>query len=190
MPALYSHPPRTPESCPKAKAQIWIDRFFSPPPAIDLSDIETAPPYHPSYHTGKITVYEIRSTILGSISKKALGKDGIPSYILKLVIDALLPHSYRIFNACLDTGFFPTHFRALVTVVLRKPGKPDYTLAKAYRPIVFLNTLGKFLGFILAKRITYLAKTYGLLPQNHFGARRARSTKHALHYVVERIYSA
>lgn len=29
-----------------------------------------------------------------------------------------------------------------------------------------------------------------MLPHNHFGARRARSTEHALHYIVERIYSS
>ena len=61
--------------------------------------------------------------------------------------------------------------------------------SQVYRLIALLNTLGKALEFILAKRITYLAETYGLLPHNHFGARRARSTKYTLHYIVERIYS-
>ena len=190
MPALHSHPPQMPESCPKAKAEILINRFFPPPPTVDLSDIKTPPNYLSSYHIGKITVHEIRSTILGSISRKAPGEDGIPNLILKLLIDSLLPHLYRIFNKCLDTGFCPTHFRSSITVVLRKLGKPDYTTAKAYRPIALLNTLRKALEFILAKRITYLAETYELLPHNHFGARRARSTEHALHYIVERIYSS
>lgn len=61
MPALHSHPTWTPESCPKVKAQILIDRFFSPPPVVDLSDIKKLPHYHPSYHTGKINVKEIHS---------------------------------------------------------------------------------------------------------------------------------
>lgn len=129
MPALHSHPRRMPESCPKAKAEILINRFFRPPPIVDLSDIETPPNYLPSYHTGRITVHEIRSTILGSISKKAPGEDGIPNLILKLLIDSLLPHLYRIFNECLNTGFCPTHFQYSITVVLRRPGKPDYTTA-------------------------------------------------------------
>lgn len=81
------------------------------------------------------------------------------------------------------------HFRSSITVVFCKPGKPDYTIAKAFRPIALLNTLGKALEFIFTKKITYLAETYGLLPHNHFGARRARSTKYVLHYIVERIYS-
>lgn len=190
MPALHSHPPQMPESCPKAKAEILINRFFPPLPAVDLSDIEAPPNYLPSYHTGKVTVHEIRSTILGSISKKTPGEDVILNLILKLLIDSLLPYLYRIFNKCLDTGFCLTHFWSSITVVLRKSGKRDYTTAKVYRPIALLNTLGKALEFILAKRITYLAETYGLLPHNQFGARRARSTKHALHYIVERIYNS
>ena len=86
--------------------------------------------------------------------------------------------------------FCPTHFCASVKVVLRKPGKSDYTVAKKYRPIVFLNTLGKSLKFILAKKILYMTKIYGIQSQKHFGVRRARSTEHAIHYVVERIYNS
>lgn len=104
MPTLHSHPPRTAETCPKAKAKILINRFFPPPPTADLSDIGTAPQYRPCYQTGKITVHEIRSAILGSISKKAPGEDGIPNSILKLLISPLLPHLYRIFNENLSLG--------------------------------------------------------------------------------------
>lgn len=179
-----------PESCSKTKAKILINRFFPPPLAVNLFDIKTPLNYLSNYHIGKITFHEIRSTILGSISEKTPGKNGIPNLILKLLIDSLLPHPYRIFNKCLDTGFCPTHFRSSIIVVLRKPGKTDYTTAKACRPIALLNTLGKALEFILAKRITNLAETYGLLSYNHFGAKQARSTKYALHYIVERIYSS
>ena len=55
---------------------------------------------------------------------------------------------------------------------------------------LFYNTLKKALEFILTKRITYLAEIYGLWPHNYFGARRARFTKHAIHYIVERIYNS
>jgi hypothetical protein len=48
--------------------------------------------------------------------------------------------------------------------MLRKPGKPDYLDLKAYRPIVLLNTLGKALEAIMAKRLRYIAETHALLP--------------------------
>ena len=50
--------------------------------------------------------------------------------------------------------------------------------------------MSKILEFILAKMIGYLAETYGLLPKTHMGARRAVSTEHALHYIIERVISA
>lgn len=177
------------ESCSKAKAEILINRFFPLPSVVNFSDIEIPSYYFFSYHIGKITIHKICSTIVESISKKTPGEDNIFNLILKLFIDSLLLHLYQIFNKCINTGFCPTHFWFSITLVFCKPGKPDYTIAKVYRLIALLNMLGKAFEFILAKKITYLAKTYGLLPHNHFSARRARSTKYALYYIVEHIYS-
>jgi hypothetical protein len=42
-------------------------------------------------------------------------------------------------------------FRHSKTVVLRKPQKPTYDVAKAYRPIALLNTLGKVLEKIVTR---------------------------------------
>lgn len=81
------------------------------------------------------------------------------------------------------------HFCSSITVVFRKPGKPNYTTIKICSPIALLIMLGKALEFILTKKITYLAKTYELLPHNHFDTRQTRSTKYVFHYIVEFIYS-
>ena len=48
-------------------------------------------------------------------------------------------------QASIDLGYFPKSFKQMNTVVLRNPGKPDYTVIKAYRPIALENTLGKIL---------------------------------------------
>lgn len=73
---------------------------------------------------------------------------------------------------------------------MQKLSQPDYTIPQVHFAIALLNTLGKTLEFILAKRITYLAETYILLSSNHLGTQSASSTEHALHYMSERIYSA
>jgi hypothetical protein len=72
-------------------------------------------------------------------------------------------------------------------VVLRKPGKPNYEVAKAYRPVVLLSTLAKVLTAIVAEDIGRLAELHQLLPKNHFGGRPGRSTTDAIHYLVQRI---
>lgn len=109
---------------------------------------------------------------------------------MKQISTIIVPHLHRIFNACLEEGYCPEHFRSAVTIALRKPGKSNYSTAASYRPIALLNTLSKLLEFMLAKRISYLAETHKLLPRTHLGARRAVSSEHALHYLVERIYAA
>ncbi|KJZ68272.1 hypothetical protein HIM_12337 [Hirsutella minnesotensis 3608] len=71
-----------------------------------------------------------------------------------------------------------------------KPDKDDYTVAKAWRPISLLSTLGKILEAVVAERISYAVKTYGLLPANHFGARKRRSAEQALLLLQEQVYKA
>lgn len=72
-------------------------------------------------------------------------------------------------------------------MVLRKQGKSDYQLAKSYRPVALLNTLGKFLEAVIARRISYAMETEGLLPKSHLGGRRGISTDHAIHIIIDRI---
>jgi hypothetical protein len=64
--------------------------------------------------------------------------------------------------------------------VLRKPGKPDYTVPGAYRPISLLNTLGKILEAVMARRLSIWAENHKLLPDTQFGGRRGRNTEQAL----------
>ena len=94
----------------------------------------------------------------------------------------------HIFNACYRLGYCPEAFRSSTTVVLRKPGKPDYSNPKAWRPISLLETLGKVFESIMARRISFLAETYGLLPETHIGGRVGRLCDHTLHLLLEAVY--
>ena len=90
-----------------------------------------------------------------------------------------IPH-HQIFAASIELGYHPQRWRSAKIVVLRKPGKPDYSLPGAYRPISLLNTLGKLLEAVIARRLSYLAEHYGLLPDTQFGGRPGRTTEQAL----------
>ena len=54
-------------------------------------------------------------------------------------------------------------------VVIRKPGKPDYGIPKAYHPIALLCTMAKLLISIVAADISNMVEREELLPGNHFG---------------------
>ncbi|KAJ3552812.1 hypothetical protein NPX13_g11028 [Xylaria arbuscula] len=174
---------------PEEKAQLLKETFFPTPPNANLEDIENAT-YTDQIPTPPITTEEIENAIQATPALKAPGPDGIPNLILKAALPQIKIHLMRIFNHSLALGYCPEHFRQSTTVVLRKPGKDNYTIPKAYRPIALLNTIGKIMDAIIAKRISYLAEVYQLLPSTHIGGRRLRSTEQALHIIIERIYSA
>lgn len=87
-------------------------------------------------------------------------------------------------------GELPTEWRTAKIIPLKKPDKGNYTLAKAWRPISLLSTLGKVLESIVSERISYMVEIFGLLPANHFGARKKRSTEQGLMLLQENIYKA
>ena len=75
-------------------------------------------------------------------------------------------------------------------ISLKKPGKPDYRLVKAWRPTSLLVTLGKFMDAVMAERLSYAAKIRKLLSENHFRARRRRLAEQALILLQEYIYKS
>jgi hypothetical protein len=72
-------------------------------------------------------------------------------------------------------------------VVLRKPQKLDYTKLGAYRPIALLNTVGKVLKALVAKRLSREAEQRNLLPPSQMGARLGRLTTSALELIIEQV---
>lgn len=87
-------------------------------------------------------------------SDSAPGLDGVPTRVLQTVADTLATPLVCIYNACLDEGYCPEHFREAKTIALRKPGKHNYTKPKSYRPIALLNTLGKVMERIITERLS------------------------------------
>lgn len=174
---------------PEEKAEVLRQSFFPPPCQADLSDINGYK-YPPSIECPDITLPEIEKATRRAAPNKAPGADGIINGVLHRTLDILLPGLQKLFNACLQVGYCPQHFKEAVTVVLRKPGKDDYTQPKSYRPIALLNTLGKVLEAIIANRLAYLADVYQLLPRRHTGGRKLASTEHAIHVLLQRIYKA
>jgi ribonuclease HI len=174
---------------PDEKAEVLRQTFFPPPPQADLSDMDGYE-YPPPIECPAITTVEIERAVRRASPNKTPGADGISNGILHQTLDILLPSLLKLFNACLEQGYCPAHFKDSITVVLRKPGKDDYTQPKAYRPIALLNTLGKALEAIIANRLAYMADVHKLLPSRHTGGRKLASTEHAIHFLLQQIHQA
>jgi ribonuclease HI len=171
------------------KAELFRQTFFPAPPKADLEDIQNAQ-YPDQIVMPKVTEKEVQDAIKAASPLKAPGPDGISNRALQAASNLLAGHLTRIINQSLKLGYCPKHFRSSTTVVLRKPGKDNYTIPKAYRPIALLNTMGKIMDAVIARRLSYLVEEFQLIPDMHMGGRKLRSTEHALQTVIQRIYDA
>jgi ribonuclease HI len=159
------------------KAQAFLDAFFpqmdeprGDPPASAPLEL----PWQP------ITELEIERSLKAAKGTTAPGEDDLPTLVWKQLWKYLKHFITEIFTASINLGHHPQRWRRAKIVVLRKPGKPEYTVPEAYRPISLLNTLGKLLEAVIARRLSYLAEKHGLLPDTQFGGRPGRTTEQAL----------
>lgn len=120
---------------------------------------------------------------------KVPGDNQLPNRVIKAAGILLVPVLIYIINISIRLGYCPQHFKQSVSVILRKQGKPDYSEPKAYRPIALINTLGKVIDTVLAKRIVYIAERYKILPIDHAGSRKLASTEHGIYNLLEGIYT-
>ncbi|CCA76928.1 hypothetical protein PIIN_10911, partial [Serendipita indica DSM 11827] len=171
------------------KAELLCNAFFPPPPALALPRPRPAP----QTALPQWTPYLIKrvSKAVGCLKRdKAPGPDGIPNAAIQEALPAISPILKNVFNAAIRLWHIPKQWKESTTVVLRKPGKPAYNIAKAYQLIALLNTLGKLLSALMAEDLTYMSEHYALLPHSQFGGQPGRTTTDALHPLTSTIKKA
>ena len=117
-----------------------------------------------------IIMEEVEQQLLIIKLWKAPGDDGLPVMVWKMTWPAIKYRVLDVFHTLLEEGTLPDLWRHVKIIPLKKPDKENYIIAKAWRPISLLATLGKVLESVIAERISYIVETYGLLPTSHFGA--------------------
>ncbi|EAQ82922.1 hypothetical protein CHGG_10740 [Chaetomium globosum CBS 148.51] len=170
------------------QAQELLTAFFPPLPA-RIED-EGQRPQRAPVHMPDLTMEEIEQKVLSAKPWKAPGEDGLPAMVWRQLWPVVKDRVLHLFRTSLRDGDIPSQWKNAKIIPLKKPGKSDYTLAKSWRPISLLSTLGKILEAVIAERLSHAVETCGLLPANHFGARKRRSTEQALLLLQEHIYKA
>lgn len=99
------------------------------------------------------------------------GPNGVCNIVFKQCVDLLVPHLGSIFRASIALEHYPERWKLSTMVVLKKPSRPDYSMAKAYRPIALLDIMAKILSACVADYITFIAEKHNLLLLTHFGGR-------------------
>ncbi|KAG7001224.1 Retrovirus-related Pol polyprotein from type-1 retrotransposable element R1 [Fusarium oxysporum f. sp. conglutinans] len=172
----------------KEQAEELLAKFF--PPLPDTIEDEGPRQQRAPVTMPDLTLEEVERQLWATKSWKAPGEDGLSAIVWKQVWPSVKHDVLAIFQASLKEGVIPDQWRHARIIPLKKPGKDDYTIAKAWRPISLLATLGKVLESVVAERISHAVETYGLFPTNHFGARKQRSAEQALVLLQEHIFSA
>lgn len=121
---------------------------------------------------------------------KAPGANGIPNIVLIKTAEMIVPILGPLFRASMRLSYLPQEWKDSTIVIIRKPGKPDYAVPGAYRPIALLDTIGKVLAACITEDLLAFTDKCALLPPTQFGCRPGRTTTDALHYATSFIKNA
>jgi len=96
----------------------------------------------------------------------------------------------RLTEAAIHTGRHPAVWKPASGVLIRKPGKDDYTQLKAYRSISPSSCMGKVVKKVVAELLSEEADRGGLLCDGQFGSRNGGSAIDASAIIVDRAHAA
>ncbi|KAF6527788.1 hypothetical protein HZS61_008090 [Fusarium oxysporum f. sp. conglutinans] len=137
----------------KEQAEELLAKFF--PPLPDTIEDEGPRQQRAPVTMPDLTLEEVERQLWATKSWKAPGEDGLSAIVWKQVWPSVKHDVLAIFQASLKEGVIPDQWRHARIIPLKKPGKDDYTIAKAWRPISLLATLGKVLESVVAERISH-----------------------------------
>jgi ribonuclease HI len=153
--------------------------FYNPPDDPGINPNQAYPDERFAF--GRISNNHIEKAIKRLRPHKAPGINGIPNSILINCAELIVPYLGHIFRATFDLEHYPKQWKKYITVAVRKPGKADYTIANAYRPIALLDTMAKVLSSCVKDTLEYHTDRLQILPATQFGGRAGCTTTDSLH---------
>jgi Endonuclease-reverse transcriptase/Reverse transcriptase (RNA-dependent DNA polymerase) len=168
---------------PALMADAFLSRFFlldshRPDPLTPIASRSL-----PTRPLMEVRNEEIGAALRSTSTSSAPGPSGIGYLLLRWAFEgnpALFSH---IFTHALRLGKHP--WGDALVVIIPKPGKSDYTVAKAYRPISLLECCGKLLEKVVAACFSWEVDNLSLIRNHQFGSRHHYSAPGAalcLHY--------
>jgi len=135
----------------------------------------------------KIRINEVKHVIhIKSIKKSFPGYDLITGKILKEPSQKGLRAKTQIYNAILQTEYFPRQWKVGQIIMIVKPEKHPNDIT-SYRPISLLPILSKILEIILLQLLTSVIDESKLITSHQFGFRKEHRTVEQAHRIVYKI---
>jgi hypothetical protein len=121
------------------QAEELLTAFFPPLPAT-IED-EGPRPWRREVAMPDLTLEEVEEKVMAAKAWKAPGEDGLPAMVWKQLWPVVKERVMHLFRTSLNEGQLPNQWRSAKIIPLKKPGKGDYALAKAWRPICSIPVL-------------------------------------------------
>jgi len=138
----------------------------------------------------RVTVQAVEQALYSQSVKKAPGPDKLSFGAIRLLWKWDKERIVRLTKAAIRTGRHPAEWNHASGVVIRKPGKEDYTKLKAYRSISLHSCMGKVVEKVVAELLSEKAERRGLLSDGQFGSRKGWSAIDAAVIMVDRAHAA
>jgi len=107
----------------------------------------------------------------------ASGPDKLSWSHLKIILkdNECLGIIIHITNACIKLGYWPSHFKRSMTVVIPKPNKKLYNSPKSFKPIVLFNTVGKLIKKVIGERLQFATAANDFIHPSQLGSLKFKS---------------
>lgn len=171
------------------KSRMLHAIFFKDPPAHEDDEGSFQYP-EPAFKFKPIQDKQIHRAIRRLKPYKVPGSSEVANIVLMKCADHLVPYLEPIFRATFNLHIYPESWKEFTTVVLHKPGKTNYTIPNAYRPIALLDVIAKVLLSCVKEVLKYNMEMLQLLPQSQFSGRPGRSATDSIHILVNFIKDA
>lgn len=129
------------------------------------------------------TQNELNEVINNLSANKASGWDQINDIIVKAIHRQKPRLLLKLYNKCLNCGYFPEKWKISVIRILLKSRDKPISEVKSYRPISLLPLMAKIFEKLLINRINHHMYSNQLLSKNQFGFTPNTSTEDALETV-------
>jgi hypothetical protein len=138
----------------------------------------------------RITEQLVERALFSQSVKKAPGPDKLSFGAIRLLWRWSKTRIVELTKAAVRTGRHPTVWKCASGVMIRKPGKVDYTKLKSCRTISFHSCMGIVVKKVVAELLSDEAKRRALLGDCQFGSKKKRSAIDAAAIMVHRAHSA
>ena len=132
----------------------------------------------PISHWPTFSKEEFRFALSSCNNSSAPGLDKLTWSHLKSILkdNECLNVIIHIANICIELEHWPLHFKKSTMVVIPKPNKKLYDSPKLFRPIVFLNTVGKLIEKVIRERLQFNTASNNFIHPSQLSSLKFKST--------------